>query len=89
MEDDEGVCLRYTVLVRPPDPEDLPRFVVTVPELPGCVTSGETVEAALDAARDAILSYLDGQIKAGEELDRELQPYLIAYVEVEEPALIW
>ena len=77
--------LRYTVLIRPPDADDLPRYVATVPELPGCVTSGETVEEALKSAKAAISSYLLGQAKAGEELDIETQPYLVAHVEVDEP----
>lgn len=76
--------LRYTVLIRPPDPGDLPRFVVTVPELPGCVTSGETVEQALSAAKEAIVSYLVGQWKAGEEPEQETQPYIVASIEVAE-----
>ena len=77
--------LRYTVLIRPPDADDLPRFVATVPELPGCITSGETVEEALTSAKAAISSYLLGQAKAGEEPDIETQPYLVAYVEVDTP----
>ena len=34
-------------------------YVVTVPELPGCVTDGATREEALRQGRDAIASWLD------------------------------
>lgn len=33
-------------------------FTVSVPDLPGCHTQGETLEKALDMARDAITGYL-------------------------------
>ena len=34
-------------------------FVVTVPELPGCMTHGETYEEAVARAQDAIESWID------------------------------
>lgn len=34
-------------------------YTVTVPVLPGCVTYGETLEEALDMAKDAIGLYLE------------------------------
>ena len=48
---------RYTVVLVP-DPED-GGYTVTVPMLPGCVTEGDTVEEALDMARNAIRLYLE------------------------------
>jgi predicted RNase H-like HicB family nuclease len=33
-------------------------FVVTVPELPGCVTHGKTYEEALQQGKDAIESWI-------------------------------
>ena len=35
-----------------------PGYVVRVPELPGCFTQGETVEEALENAREAIAGHL-------------------------------
>ncbi len=35
-------------------------YVVTVPELPGCQTHGETLEEAALQARNAIESWVDG-----------------------------
>jgi len=34
-------------------------FTVTVPALPGCITYGETVEEAIDMAREAIELYVE------------------------------
>lgn len=34
-------------------------YTVTVPVLPGCLTYGETLEEALDMAKDAIGLYLE------------------------------
>jgi antitoxin HicB len=43
-------------------------FVVSVPDLPGCWTQGETRDEALANAKEAIAAYLD----ALEELGRAL-----------------
>ena len=34
-------------------------YTVTVPALPGCLTEGDTVEEALDNAKEAISGYLE------------------------------
>jgi len=34
-------------------------YVVTVPELPGCLTHGRTLEEAIDQGKDAIESWID------------------------------
>ena len=41
-------------------------FVVTVPALDGCITEGDTLEDALNNAREAILCYLEGLVKLNE-----------------------
>ena len=43
-------------------------FVVTVPELPGCVTHGRTYEEAVRQGRDAIESWVDVARAHGETL---------------------
>jgi predicted RNase H-like HicB family nuclease len=40
------------------DPEDH-IYVVTVPELPGCMTHGKTYEEAIRQGKDAIESWID------------------------------
>jgi predicted RNase H-like HicB family nuclease len=46
------------------DPDDR-IYVVTVPELPGCLTHGASYEEAIAQARDAIESWLDAARDAG------------------------
>jgi len=48
--------LTYRTLLRK-EPEG--GYTVTVPVLPGCVTYGETLEEALEMAKDAIGLYLE------------------------------
>jgi len=39
--------------------EDGGGYTVTVPALPGCITEGDTVDEALENAREAIQGYLE------------------------------
>lgn len=48
--------------------DDGVRFGVTVPDLPGCFSSGETFDAALDSVLAAIDLHLEGMIEDGESL---------------------
>ena len=45
-------------------------YIVTVPELPGCQTHGETYEEAVQQGKDAIASW----IMVAEELVRPVPP---------------
>lgn len=45
-------------------------FVVSVPDLPGCWTQGETREEALANAKEAIAAYLDGLEELGRPLPK-------------------
>jgi len=40
-------------------------FVVSYPELPGCITCGETIEAAVANARDAKKEWLEAALEQG------------------------
>ncbi|MEX2238667.1 MAG: type II toxin-antitoxin system HicB family antitoxin [Dehalococcoidia bacterium] len=71
---------RYTAVLSP-DTED-GGYTVTVPALPGCITEGDSLEEALDNARDAIRLYLDDLAASGEELPVETAPPELAQVEV-------
>lgn len=55
---------RYTILLTA-DPEE-GGYTVTVPALPGCITEGDTLEEALENAKDAIRLYLEDVIASGE-----------------------
>lgn len=45
-----------------PDPDE-GGFVVSFPELPGCVTTGETAEQAIANARDAKIAWLTAALE--------------------------
>lgn len=72
--------MRYTVLLIPDEEEG--GFTVTVPLLPGCITEGDSMDEALENARDAIRLYLEDLAAEGTPAPTEtLQPAL-ATVEV-------
>jgi len=48
--------------------DDGVRFGVTVPDLPGCFSSGNTFDAALDSVLEAIDLHLEGIIEDGGEV---------------------
>lgn len=43
-------------------------FVVSFPELPGCITCGETIEAAIVNAMDAKRAWLEAAVEDGIEI---------------------
>ncbi len=55
--------MNYRILLRE---EDEGGYTVIVPSLPGCVTFGETIEEAVQMAREAIELYLES-LKIHEE----------------------
>jgi len=59
--------LTYKILLRP-EPEGV--FTVIVPSLPGCVTWGETIQEAIDNAKEAI----EGFIEALKDRNEDIPP---------------
>lgn len=57
--------LDYPVVIEPLSPEDGGGFVATVPDLPGCMSDGETPEEALAQVQDAIAAWIDEARKLG------------------------
>ena len=51
--------LSYPVLVRPLREDEGGGYLATVPDLPGCMSDGETPEEALANVRDAILTWIE------------------------------
>lgn len=45
-------------------------FVVSYPDLPGCITSGETIETAVANAMDAKKAWLEAAIEEGIEIQK-------------------
>jgi len=43
-------------------------FTVTVPMLPGCITEGDTLDEAIEMAKEAIELYIEELVSRGEEV---------------------
>lgn len=56
-----------------PDTED-GGFVVSMPELPGCISQGDTVEEALEMIRDAQRGWLTVALKHGDPIPEPRPP---------------
>jgi len=57
--------LTYPVIVSPLPEADGGGFVATVPDLPGCMSDGDTPEEAVANVLDAIESWLEAANDAG------------------------
>jgi antitoxin HicB len=66
--------LTYKILMHK-EPEG--SYTVSVPALPGCMTFGETVEHAIQMAKEAIELYIEELHERGEEIpdDRDTLEY--------------
>ena len=51
-------------------PGDVSGFTVIVPDLPGCVTEGDTVEAALEQAIDAASGWVLDELEDGKSVPK-------------------
>lgn len=58
--------LEYPVIVEPLHPDDGGGFIARVPDLPGCMSDGETPEEAVTNVQDAIAAWLE----AAEDMGR-------------------
>lgn len=72
---EEYMKLPYRLEIVPDSDE--PGFVVSFPELPGCITCGETIESAIVNAEDAKKEWLEAAIENGTEINEpeELDSY--------------
>ncbi len=57
--------LNYRVIFRK-EPEG--GYTVNVPSLPGCITFGDTIDEAIEMAKEAILLYIDSLKKHNEDI---------------------
>jgi antitoxin HicB len=51
--------LEYPVIIEPLPQDDGGGFVALVPDLPGCMSDGETAQAALASVMDAVDAWID------------------------------
>lgn len=71
----------YSVVLTPAEEGG---YTVTVPALPGCVTEGDTVEEALENAREAIELTIEALEARGETIPFESSPSVTSIVAVPE-----
>ena len=57
-------------------------YTVTVPELPGCITEGDTVEQALANVQEAIQGYLEALEKEGLPIPQEAPLLIFGEVDI-------
>ncbi|RAU20790.1 hypothetical protein CU669_16745 [Paramagnetospirillum kuznetsovii] len=55
--------MRYPILIE--EGSDTTAFGVVVPDLPGCFSAGDSLDEALDGAREAAAAWIDAALDAG------------------------
>jgi antitoxin HicB len=51
--------LEYPVVIEPLPEDEGGGFIALVPDLPGCMSDGDTAEAALAAVQDAVTAWVE------------------------------
>jgi antitoxin HicB len=67
---DKGIMAKFLVYLEVAEEGG---YIVSCPQLPGCVTQGETVEEALAMIKDAIQGYITSMQKHGEPAPPSLE----------------
>jgi len=73
--------LEYPVLIEPLPPDDGGGFLATVPDLPGCMSDGDTPEEALANVRDAVDAWIEEARRLGRTVPAPSRPHHIAAAE--------
>jgi antitoxin HicB len=63
-------ALTYPVVVEPLSAEDGGGFLASVPDLPGCMSDGETPEEALRSVQEAIAEWIEEARRLGREVPK-------------------
>ena len=58
--------MRYAIAIEPGDESHA--FGVTVPDLPGCFSAGDTLDEALEQSKEAIMLHIEGLLDDGEPI---------------------
>ncbi|CDX54388.1 MULTISPECIES: type II toxin-antitoxin system HicB family antitoxin [unclassified Mesorhizobium] len=62
--------LEYPVVIAPLSTEDGGGFSAYVPDLPGCMSDGETPEEAISNVQDAIAAWIEAAHELGRSVPR-------------------
>jgi predicted RNase H-like HicB family nuclease len=60
----------YTHVISPLSSEEGGGFLISFPDLPGCISDGETIEEAIHNGRDAFLAWISAQADMGRVIPR-------------------
>jgi len=60
----------YTHVISPLPSEEGSGFLISFPDLPGCISDGETIEEAIHNGRDAFLAWTSARADMGREIPR-------------------
>lgn len=58
--------MRFAIAIEPGDTRHA--FGVEVPDLPGCFSAGDTLDEAVDQAKEAIMLHIEGLLDDGESI---------------------
>jgi predicted RNase H-like HicB family nuclease len=64
----------YRIVVEPLPSEDGGGFVATVPDLPGCMSDGDTPEEAVVNVQDAIAAWIEAAHDLGHAVPKPTRP---------------
>lgn len=64
----------YPFEMRPLTPEEGGGWLITFPELPGCMSDGETPAEALANGADAVAAWIDAMLASGREIPAPGEP---------------
>lgn len=70
--------LEYPIVIEALSPEDGGGFLATVPDLPGCMSDGETREEAARNVEDAIQCWIEEAIETGRQVPEPRKALKIA-----------
>ena len=70
--------LDHPVIIEPLAAEDGGGFIATVPDLPGCMSDGETPEEALSNVHDAIAAWIEEAQALGRSIPPPSQRHVAA-----------
>jgi antitoxin HicB len=68
----------YAIIVEPLPPEDGGGFVATVPDLPGCMSDGETPQEALENVQDAIRVWIEAANDMGHAVPQPTKRFALS-----------
>ena len=68
----------YAIIVEPLPPEDGGGFVATVPDLPGCMSDGESPQEALANIEDAIRAWIEAAVELGHQVPKPTRKFALS-----------